>query len=56
MTSLIVTLIILGVVFYFVDMIPMADPFPRIIKVIAIILAVLLVLRFLGVATGINLN
>ncbi len=52
MISLIVTLIILGVVFYFVEMIPMADPFPKIVKVVAIIIAVLVVLQFFGVSTG----
>lgn len=50
--SLILSLIILGVIFYFIDMIPMAEPFAKIIKVVAIILAVVMVLQFLGVNTG----
>lgn len=57
--SLIITLILLGLVFYFINMIPMADPFPAIIRVVAIIIAVVLVLQWLGIATGlptINLN
>ena len=50
--SLIILLILLGLVFYFIEMIPMAEPFPRIIKVVAIIVAVVLVLQWLGVNTG----
>lgn len=50
--SLIISLIVLGVVFYFIDMIPMAEQFQKIIKVVAIILAVVMVLQFLGVNTG----
>jgi hypothetical protein len=51
--SLIFTLILLGVVFFFVEMIPMAAPYPKIIRVIAVILAVLLIAQFLGVINGI---
>lgn len=50
--SLIITLILLGLVFYFINMIPMADPFPKIIRVVAIIIAVVLILQWLGVNTG----
>lgn len=49
MLELIVTLILLGVVFYFINMIPMAEPFPQIIRVVAIILAIVLVLNALGI-------
>ena len=49
MIELIVLLILLGVVFYFINMIPMAEPFPQIIKVVAIILAIVLVLNALGI-------
>lgn len=54
--TLIITLIILGVIFYFVDMIPMAQPFPAIVKAVAIILALLLVLQALGVTVPINIH
>jgi hypothetical protein len=47
--SLIIALIILGVIFYFIEMVPMAQPFPRIIQAVAIIIALVLVLQFLGV-------
>ena len=50
--ELIITLILLGLVFYFIGMIPMAEPFPKIIKIVAIIIAVVLVLQWLGVNTG----
>lgn len=53
--ELILALVILGVVFYFINMIPMAEPFPQIIRVVAIIVAVVIVLNALGVNTGINL-
>lgn len=50
--ELIITLVLLGLVFYFIEMIPLASPFPQIIKVIAIIIAVLIVLQWLGINTG----
>lgn len=49
MITLIATLILLGLVFYFIEMIPMAAPFPQIIRVVAMLVAVILVLNFLGV-------
>lgn len=49
MIELIITLILLGLVFYFIGMIPMAEPFPQIIKVVAIIIAVVLVLNAFGI-------
>lgn len=54
--ELIITLIILGVIFYFIDMIPMAAPFPAVIKAVAVIIAIVLVLQALGVAVPLNLN
>lgn len=49
-------MIVLGIVFYFIGLIPMAEPFPVVIKVVAIIIALLLVLQFFGVHTGFNLG
>lgn len=54
--SLIVGLIVLGVVFYFVEQIPMAAPFPAIVRVVAAICALLLVLSFFGIFTGFNIR
>lgn len=54
--SLILALIVLGVIFYFIDMIPMAAPFPAIIKAVAVIIALVLVLQALGVAIPFNLS
>lgn len=50
--SLIVSLIVLGLIFYFIQMIPLAEPFPQIIRVVAIIIAVVLVLQFFGINLG----
>lgn len=54
--SLIITLIILGVIFYFINMIPMSEPFPAIIKAVAVLIALILVLQALGVNIPIHLN
>lgn len=54
--TLILALIVLGVIFYFINMIPMAEPFPAIVKAVAIIIAVVLVLQALGVNVPLNLN
>lgn len=57
MISLLVSLVIVGIIFYFIEMIPMAAPFPQVIRVVAILIAVLMVLSFLGVnILPINLN
>ena len=54
--TLVVLLIVLGLVFYCIELIPMAAPFPVIIKVVAIIIGILLILQFFGVTTGFNLH
>lgn len=54
--NLIIELIVLGVVFYFVNMIPMADPFPKIVKAVAVIVAILIVLHALGYAIPLHIN
>ena len=51
--GLVVLLVILGLIFYCVQLIPMAAPFPTIIKVVAVIVAILVLLQFLGVTTGV---
>lgn len=53
MISLIVTLVVLGLLFYCIQIIPMAEPFPTIIRVVAIIIAVLIILQFFGLTSGI---
>lgn len=57
--GLIVLLVILGLLFFLVEQIPMAAPYPTIIRVIAIVFAILLVLNFfapaLGLGTGVTL-
>lgn len=49
MLSLLGTLIVLGIVFYLITLIPMAEPFPQVIRVIAVLIAIVLVLDFLGI-------
>lgn len=55
MISLIVTLVILGLIFYCIQLIPMASPFPEIIRVVAIIIALLIILQFFGLASDVPL-
>ena len=50
--EIIITLILLGLVFYFIQMIPMASPFPEIIRVVAILIAVVMVVQWLGYDLG----
>lgn len=50
--ELIVALILLGVVFYFINMIPMAEPMPRIIQAVVVIIAVVMVVQWLGYDLG----
>jgi VIT1/CCC1 family predicted Fe2+/Mn2+ transporter len=54
--SLIITLIVLGVIFYFIGMLPMAEPFPSIIRAVAVIIAIILVLGALGFAVPLHIN
>lgn len=42
-------LVLLGLLFYIVTLIPMAEPFPQVIRVVAIVIAVLLVLGAFGI-------
>lgn len=48
--QLLVELVILGVIFYFVESIPMAAPFLTIIRIVAILVAIVLLLQFFGIA------
>lgn len=50
--ELIILLVALGVVFYFIEMIPMAAPMPQIIRAVLVIVAIVLVLQWLGVGLG----
>lgn len=52
--ELLIALAVLGLIFYLIQMIPMAAPFPQIIRVVAIIIAVVLVLQWLGLGTGLS--
>jgi hypothetical protein len=56
MISLIITLVILGLVFWAITFLPIAEPFLTIIKVIFIIIALYYVLSFFGISTGLPLR
>lgn len=51
--SLIVSLIVLGLFYWLVTLIPLPSPFPEIIKVVFVIVDVLIVLQAFGVHTGV---
>lgn len=55
MLSLIVTIIILGLIYWAVSLIPLPDPFPTIVKILFIIIAVSVLLQAFGVSTGVSL-
>lgn len=49
LVSLIVFIVILGLIYWLVSLIPLPTPFPTIVKVIFIIIAVLYILQTLGI-------
>lgn len=49
MISLIISIVILGLVYWAVSFIPLPEPFPVIVKVLFIIIAVLLILSAFGI-------
>ena len=55
MIILIASLIILGLIFWAVSLIPLPDPFPTKIKVLFIIIAVITLLNAFGISTGFHL-
>lgn len=55
MIELMVTLVILGLVFYCLSLLPIAEPFKTIIYVVGIIMAILLLLNFVGIGPRIGL-
>jgi VIT1/CCC1 family predicted Fe2+/Mn2+ transporter len=56
MLSLLATLVVLGIVFYLIELIPMASPFPQIIRVVAVLIAIFIVLNAFGVNTYLPLR
>lgn len=53
MISLIITLVILGLAFWAITFLPIAEPFITIIKVVFIIIALIVLLQAFGVNTGV---
>lgn len=56
MITLIVTLVILGLVFWAITFLPIPEPFMTIIKVVFIILALIVLLNALGINTGLSIK
>ena len=52
MIPLLVYIVILGLIYWAVSLLPVPPPFPTIIKVIFIFIAVLAILQFFGINTG----
>jgi len=52
MISLLVTIVLIGLVYWIISLIPLPEPFPTIVKVLFIIIAVLAVLQAFGIYTG----
>jgi hypothetical protein len=52
MISLIKAIVILGLIYWAVSLIPLPDPFPTIVKILFIIAAVVIVLQAFGISTG----
>ena len=50
--SLIVYLIVLGLLYYLVTLIPLPAPFPQIVQVLFILLAIFVVLSAFGIVSG----
>lgn len=56
LVSLIIGIIVLGLVYWLVTLIPLPDPFPTIIKVLFIIIAVFYIFDALGIYhTGLSI-
>lgn len=55
MLTLIFTLVILGLLFWVLTLLPITEPFITIIKVVLIIIAIATLLNAFGVNTGIHL-
>lgn len=48
MIELLITLVILGVISYFVEMIPMSAPFHTAVRIVAVVFALLTILKHFG--------
>lgn len=53
--SIIATIVILGLIYWAVSLIPLPEPFPQIIRVLFIIIAVIYILSLFGVNVGLPL-
>jgi len=49
--SLIVLIIVLGLLVYLCDLLPIPDPFKLVVRILIILVAIIYLLNFIGVAT-----
>jgi hypothetical protein len=56
LVSLLIAVVILGLLFYVVSLLPLPAPFKTIAQVIVIIIAILYLLGLLGYGPGVNLR
>lgn len=54
MVTLIVTLVVLGLLFWLLTLLPLPDPFPTILKVVFILIAIYVVLGAFGVLPALS--
>ena len=52
MITIIIFIVLLGLAYWLVSLIPLPSPFPEIVKVVFVIIAVLYLLNAFGIATG----
>ena len=52
MISLLVTVIVLGLIFYCVQLIPMPAPFPLVVRILFILVLIFILLNAFGLASG----
>lgn len=56
LVSLLIAVVVLGLLFYVVGLLPLPAPFKTIAKVIVIVIAIIYLLGLLGYGPGVNLR
>ena len=56
LVSLLIAVVVLGLLFYVVGLLPLPTPFKTIAKVIVIVIAIIYLLGLLGYGPGVNLR
>ena len=50
MLALLVYLVVLGLIYYLVTLLPLPEPFPVVVKIVFVIILILILLSFAGVS------